>query len=215
MGLVAAGADRRGFPLCDAFNAVHVLGVGLENVLVTSGAGRLLDRPDDLYRAQGMGIVAIRAERSLVVSRLDQRGMQAILVFLERLLVAFPAGSAHGDGIGPLAFDRLLDLAVGLRVDIRVTVLAIGLAVLRLLEGLGGNVQGKLLLVVERLLLALLIVAFQAGLGFFRKLVLFRVDSAGQEERQQGCAGDHQILAAESPDRLAHDRGPAHRISPK
>ena len=120
--------------------------------------------------------MAIRAQWCLFVARLDQRGMEAVLVSLEGLLVAFPASIFHAQRIGTLAFDRLFLLAVGLGVDIRVAVLALGLAVLGRFESLGRDMQGKLLVVVERLLLALLVVALEAGLGLFRQPFIFGVN---------------------------------------
>src|ERR1035437_10874873 len=122
---------------------MHVLGIGLEDILVTFCARSVGDRPDNFCRTNCMRIVAIGAHRRLLAALRYQRSMDTVFILREFLLVAGTARLAQGEGEIALAVDDGLCLAVGFGVQVGVAVLATGAVMHRLSVGLARDLQGK------------------------------------------------------------------------
>ena len=109
VGLVAITANGRAFPLGNSLEAMHILGIGLEYVLVTLRARGRRNWLMNLDGGLGMWIVAVRAQRSVLpavlAAFLHPCRMDTVFVFGKILLVALPARLTHGEGIRPLTFD--------------------------------------------------------------------------------------------------------------
>src|ERR1035437_7293672 len=123
---MAIGAQGRGFAFGNAFQAMHILGISFEDILVTLRAGSVGDRPDNFCRTHRMWIVAIGAHRRLLAALRYQSSMNTVFILGEFLLVAGTARLPHGEGEIALAVDDGLCLAVGFGVQVGVAVLATG-----------------------------------------------------------------------------------------
>src|SRR5674476_724558 len=140
---MAIGAQGSGFAFGNAFQAMHILGISFEDILVTLRAGSVGDRPDNFRGTHRMWIVAVRAHRCLLAAFRYQSSMNTVFIFSEFFLVTSTARLPHTEGEIALAVDGCLGLAVGFGVQVGVTIFTTGTVMHRLGVGLGRDLQRK------------------------------------------------------------------------